>query len=143
MNKFAGFLKQSKLVFLGAAVSAGGGGFASPITKRIKRSRSPTPDERPTFAVPVGPAPRTSISFKIPPQPINRETNKGAQLMAKMGWEGKGLGTKEQGIEEPVSGGEVREKTEQFRGLGSKPDIYEQYRRQMSTQMARRIHKLN
>jgi len=79
--------------------------------------------------------------------------------MAKMGWEGKGLGTKEQvffnlkflkgkknflkGIEEPVSGGEVREKTEQFRGLGSKPDIYEQYRRQMSTQMARRIHKLN
>lgn len=79
--------------------------------------------------------------------------------MAKMGWEGKGLGTKEQvflissfrkrkknflkGIEEPVSGGEVREKTEQFRGLGSKPDIYEQYRKQMSTQMARRIHKMN
>nr|CAD2142111.1 unnamed protein product [Meloidogyne enterolobii] len=116
---------------------------ASPVIKRIKRSRSPTPDERPTFAVPVGPAPRTSISFKIPPQPINRETNKGAQLMAKMGWEGKGLGTKEQGIEEPVSGGEVREKTEQFRGLGSKPDIYEQYRKQMSTQMARRIHKMN
>lgn len=27
MNKFAGFLKQSKLVFLGAAVSAGGGGL--------------------------------------------------------------------------------------------------------------------
>ncbi|KAF7639861.1 hypothetical protein Mgra_00000781 [Meloidogyne graminicola] len=101
--------------------------------KRIKRSRSPTPDERPTFAVPVGPAPRASISFKIPPQPINRETNKGAQLMTKMGWEGKGLGTKEQGIEEPVSGGEVRDKTEQFRGLGSKPDIYEQYRKQMST----------
>jgi hypothetical protein len=46
-----------------------------------------------------------------------------------------------QGIEEPVTGGEVRDKTEQYRGLGSKPDIYDEYRKQMSTQMAKRLHK--
>lgn len=114
----------------------------SPALKRRRRSRSATPEERPCFAVPLGPASKSSaISFKIPPNPLNRETNKGAQLMAKMGWEGKGLGAKEQGIEEPVTGGEVRDKTEQYRGLGSKPDIYDEYRKQMSTQMAKRLHK--
>lgn len=39
---------------------------------------------------------KSAIAFKIPPVPLNRETNKGAQLMAKMGWEGKGLGAKGQ-----------------------------------------------
>lgn len=61
--------------------------------------------------------------------------------MAKMGWTGKGLGAKEsvfffksctirysQGIVEPVAGGEVRDKVDMFRGLGSKSDPYEQFR---------------
>lgn len=37
-----------------------------------------------------------------------------------------------QGIEEPISGGEVRDTVDQFRGVGSKPDMYEEYRKQMS-----------
>lgn len=48
------------------------------------------------FTKKINSAPKSAISFKIPPVPLNRETNKGAQLMAKMGWEGKGLGVKEQ-----------------------------------------------
>uniref|UniRef100_A0A914HPF2 Uncharacterized protein n=1 Tax=Globodera rostochiensis TaxID=31243 RepID=A0A914HPF2_GLORO len=119
----------------------------SPTLKRRRRSRSrsPTPEDRPSFggfAIPIKPAPKpAAISFKVPAMPLNRETNKGAQLMAKMGWEGKGLGAKEQGIEEPVGGGEVRDKMDQFRGLGSKADIYEEYRKQKSVQMAKKLGK--
>lgn len=36
------------------------------------------------------------------------ESNKGHQMLRKMGWGGAGLGAKEQGIEQPISGGEVR-----------------------------------
>ena len=36
------------------------------------------------------------------------ESNKGHQLLKAMGWGGAGLGSKEQGIAEPISGGEVR-----------------------------------
>lgn len=35
------------------------------------------------------------------------ESNKGHQMLKKMGWGGAGLGAKEQGIEQPISGGEV------------------------------------
>ena len=37
------------------------------------------------------------------------ESNKGHQLLKAMGWGGAGLGSKEQGIAEPISGGEVGE----------------------------------
>jgi len=36
------------------------------------------------------------------------ESNKGHQLLKKMGWGGAGLGAMEQGIEQPISGGEVQ-----------------------------------
>lgn len=38
------------------------------------------------------------------------ESNKGHQMLKKMGWGGAGLGAKEQGIEAPISGGEVSRK---------------------------------
>ncbi|VDM96091.1 unnamed protein product [Thelazia callipaeda] len=79
-------------------------------------SRSPTPK----FVLPPGPPPRISL------------TNKGAQLLAKMGWQGGGLGAESQGIEEPVPSGDVRDAVDQFRGVGSRPDMFEEYRKQMS-----------
>ena len=36
------------------------------------------------------------------------ESNRGHQLLRKMGWGGAGLGANEQGIAEPIKGGEVR-----------------------------------
>uniref|UniRef100_A0A0K0CTS7 G-patch domain-containing protein n=1 Tax=Angiostrongylus cantonensis TaxID=6313 RepID=A0A0K0CTS7_ANGCA len=63
----------------------------------------------------------------MPEMPLS-SGNKGAQLMQKMGWSGTGLGASKQGIIEPVSGGEVRDRQDQFRGLGSTMDPYEQYR---------------
>lgn len=39
------------------------------------------------------------------------ETNKGHQLLKKMGWGGAGLGSKEQGIDTPISGGDVSKTT--------------------------------
>lgn len=38
------------------------------------------------------------------------ESNKGHQLLKKMGWGGAGLGSKEQGINTPISGGDVSKK---------------------------------
>jgi len=35
------------------------------------------------------------------------ESNKGHQLLKKMGWGGAGLGSKEQGIDTPISSGDV------------------------------------
>jgi calcium homeostasis ER protein len=35
------------------------------------------------------------------------ENNRGHQLLCKMGWGGAGLGANEQGIAEPIKGGEV------------------------------------
>ncbi|VDK49378.1 unnamed protein product, partial [Cylicostephanus goldi] len=69
--------------------------------------------------------------FRLPAPPISG-ANKGAQLMQKMGWSGSGLGASKQGIIEPIGGGEVRDRQDQYRGLGSAMDPYEQYRKQRS-----------
>lgn len=74
---------------------------------------------------------RPSFGFKSAQEPLSYD-NKGAQLMAKMGWGGKGLGANESGIVDPVSGGEVRNRNEQFMGLGRSLDPYEQFRKQRS-----------
>lgn len=50
-------------------------------------------------------------------------------------------GTVLQGIEEPISGGEVRDRVDQYRGIGSKPDIFEEYRRHMSGYHKRRSRR--
>ncbi len=43
------------------------------------------------------------------------EGNVGHQIMRRMGWEGAGLGMAEQGIQEPVKGGEVRDKVDKYK----------------------------
>lgn len=60
------------------------------------------------------------------------ESNKGHQMLMKMGWAGSGtgLGSKGQGIDAPISGGEVRDKQDQFKGVGiSLNDPYENFRK--------------
>ncbi|XP_026675778.1 SURP and G-patch domain-containing protein 1-like protein [Diaphorina citri] len=58
------------------------------------------------------------------------ESNKGHQMLKRMGWGGAGLGAKEQGIEAPISGGEVREREDLYKGVGvSLNDPYENFRK--------------
>lgn len=58
------------------------------------------------------------------------ENNKGHQMLRKMGWGGAGLGAKEQGIEQPISGGEVRDKVDMYKGVGiNLNDPYENFRK--------------
>ena len=56
-----------------------------------------------------------------------------------LGWGGAGLGTKGQGIEEPVKGGDVRSKMDMFKGVGMNiNDPFEQFRRNKSYTYNRR-----
>lgn len=82
------------------------------------RARSPTP---PSF---LGEAYGKTMEEKLD------ESNKGHQMLKKMGWSGAGLGSKEQGIAAPISGGEVRDRADQYKGVGvSLHDPYENFRK--------------
>lgn len=68
------------------------------------------------------------------------EENRGAQMMKKMGWGGAGLGAKEQGRDDPVAAGEVREKYDMYKGLGMPSnDPYESFRKSKSQGFITRI----
>ena len=43
------------------------------------------------------------------------EGNVGHQMMRRMGWEGAGLGSAEQGMQEPIKGGDVRDKMDKYK----------------------------
>lgn len=67
-----------------------------------------------------------------PALPLQREGNKGAQLLHKMGYSGNGgLGVDGQGIKNPI---EVtpRHPQDQFSGIGSTSDEYDDYRKRQS-----------
>ena len=51
-------------------------------------------------------------------------------MLQKMGWKGAGLGSQESGIVDPVSGGEVRDRNDQFKGVGVGADPFEDFRKQ-------------
>lgn len=59
----------------------------------------------------------------------------------KMGWSGSGgLGAKEQGIQDPIKGGDIRDKWDQYKGVGvSLDDPYENYRRNKSYNFVARM----
>lgn len=60
------------------------------------------------------------------------ETNRGHQLLMKMGWRGSGtgLGAQGQGIDAPISGGEVRDRQSLYKGVGMQMnDPYEDFRK--------------
>uniref|UniRef100_A0AAR2LD03 Calcium homeostasis endoplasmic reticulum protein n=1 Tax=Pygocentrus nattereri TaxID=42514 RepID=A0AAR2LD03_PYGNA len=69
------------------------------------------------------------------------EENKGHQMLMKMGWSGSGgLGAKEQGIQDPIKGGDVRDKWDQYKGVGvSLDDPYVNYRRNKSYNFVARM----
>lgn len=50
-------------------------------------------------------------------------SNKGHQLLQKMGWSAGGLGASGQGIAEPISGGIVRDKQDQYKGNNYLQDL--------------------
>ncbi|XP_037674064.1 calcium homeostasis endoplasmic reticulum protein isoform X2 [Choloepus didactylus] len=56
------------------------------------------------------------------------------RLVSLQGWSGSGgLGVKEQGIQDPIKGGDVRDKWDQYKGVGvALDDPYENYRRNKS-----------
>lgn len=71
-----------------------------------------------------------STYSKVPQEISLDESNKGHQLLKKMGWSGAGLGANEQGIEAPISGGEIRDKNDQYKGVGiNLNDPYETFRK--------------
>ncbi|XP_043507384.1 calcium homeostasis endoplasmic reticulum protein isoform X1 [Frieseomelitta varia] len=91
----------------------------SPDRRMDRQDRSPTP---PSFL---------GSTYSKAPQEISLdESNKGHQLLKKMGWAGAGLGANEQGIEAPISGGEIRDKNDQYKGVGiNLNDPYENFRK--------------
>lgn len=91
----------------------------SPDRRLDRQDRSPTP---PSFL---------GSTYSKAPQEISiDESNKGHQLLKKMGWGGAGLGANEQGIEAPISGGEIRDKNDQYKGVGiNLNDPYENFRK--------------
>jgi len=110
----------------------GGGGTArrsrslSPSSRRNRRRSKSVSPEGPTYAG-FGSAVTASSSS------VSKldATNKGHQMLLKMGYSGSGgLGKEEGGIDEPISGGEVRDKNDMYRGLGmGGQDAFEMFRK--------------
>ncbi|XP_021925651.1 calcium homeostasis endoplasmic reticulum protein isoform X2 [Zootermopsis nevadensis] len=98
------------------------------------RSRSPhghqASQQRSPERSPTPPSFLGSTYSKTEAQRQLDESNKGHQMLRKMGWGGAGLGAKEQGIEQPISGGEVRDKVDMYKGVGiNLNDPYENFRK--------------
>ncbi|CAG9828947.1 unnamed protein product [Diabrotica balteata] len=83
------------------------------------------------FSLPNHDRPRDS-NLNLMHNPVQEldPSNKGHQMLKKMGWGGSGLGANEQGIDTPISGGDVRDRQDQFKGVGCNlNDPYENFRK--------------
>ncbi|KAG5681903.1 hypothetical protein PVAND_011308 [Polypedilum vanderplanki] len=69
------------------------------------------------------------------------ENNKGHQLLKKLGWQSGGLGVSNQGISQPISGGEVRDRNDFYKGIGMSNvnDPYENFRKNRSNNFITRM----
>lgn len=115
----------------------------SPIKPRIRsRSRSPVKHRRRSksrSATPEFTSARFPISAPVSLDTKLGEDNKGAMLMKKMGWGGGGLGQAEQGRVEPIAPGEVRDRSDMFKGIGVGSDPFEQFRKNQSQGFIQRM----
>jgi calcium homeostasis ER protein len=54
-------------------------------------------------------------------------------MLKRMGWEGAGLGSQQQGLQEPVRGGEVRDKMDKYKGVGMEMNTpFDEFRKRKS-----------
>uniref|UniRef100_UPI00358F7615 calcium homeostasis endoplasmic reticulum protein n=1 Tax=Myxine glutinosa TaxID=7769 RepID=UPI00358F7615 len=102
----------------------------SPRHRRRSRSRSPRHRDSMSHPPPIGIA-----DYRL------GEENKGHQLLMKMGWSGAGgLGANEQGREDPIKGGEIRDHWNQYKGIGVPlDDPFENFRRSKSNTFIARL----
>ncbi|XP_022918336.2 calcium homeostasis endoplasmic reticulum protein [Onthophagus taurus] len=110
----------------------------SPRSPKRRRSRSSRSSRRTRSKSPPrsrSPSPLVSTPVVISSTTHHQleqldSSNKGHQMLRKMGWGGSGLGVNEQGIDSPISGGDVRDRQDQFKGVGcSLNDPYENFRK--------------
>lgn len=81
-------------------------------------------------------------NYAKPSNEYIEESNKGHQMLMKMGWSGTGtgLGTQGQGIETPISGGDVRDRKDMYKGVGiSLNDPYENFRKNKGAAFVHRM----
>ncbi|GAB1610650.1 calcium homeostasis endoplasmic reticulum protein-like isoform X2, partial [Argonauta hians] len=109
---------------------------------RSSKSRSPSPARNQQRSQSPSP-PNFGENFLQPPvydsQRIG-EDNKGHQMLMKMGWSGKGLGVTEQGIVDPISGGDCRNRQDMYKGVGFElNDPFEQFRKSKSQGFIQRM----
>lgn len=61
-------------------------------------------------------------------------------FIATIGWSGKGLGVTEQGIVDPIAGGECRDRQNLYKGIGFDiKDPFEQFRKSKSQGFIQRM----
>ena len=136
--------RRNRRSFSGSPSPPGGYSMPSYLTRRSpspggkssnRRSRSPSPRRNRRRSRSVSPEGPSYAGFGSTPTsaPVSRldSSNKGHQMLMKMGYSGSGgLGKSEGGIEEPISGGEVRDKNDMYRGVGvGGPDAFEMFRK--------------
>ncbi|KAL5291724.1 CHERP family protein [Megaselia abdita] len=76
------------------------------------------------------------------PNEFIEETNKGHQMLMKMGWggAGAGLGSNNQGIDTPISSGEARDRQDMYKGVGvNLNDPFENFRKNKGAAFIHRI----
>ncbi|KAF7279182.1 hypothetical protein GWI33_007591 [Rhynchophorus ferrugineus] len=92
------------------------------------RSKSRSPPARRSIS-PATPNFGGGLFGRNDPQELD-PSNKGHEMLRKMGWAGRGLGVKEQGIDSPIAGGDIRDRQDQFKGVGCNlNDPYENFRK--------------